>query len=294
MLLRKSFFVLAALAEAFSCSGCAVPHYDVPYVAGRPNVQTIVERIQCELKEMVRDAEPDHPASPLRNFLLDGDFDVIVSLSLEVNDTGGLAPSLTYLEPLSKVASFSLSATGVLSESRDHNFTENIQFSMREILAAWRQYKSYFDCPSVADTNLAGTLGIEDFVSMAALTPNLALGPSSSGASSGGAQSSSSKGSSKTSSANSVFGGSIQFLVTKNLSALGPTWTLVHFKGPGTVSLSEINTDKITLAFAEGPNVGKRMTAAVPKHPLNPNAEKLLQQMLISSINTQVTTLLNK
>jgi hypothetical protein len=88
-----------------------------------------------------------------------------------------------------------------------------------------------------------------------------------------------------------VFGGSIQFLVTKNLSA-GPTWTLVHFKGPGPLaSVSEVNTDKITLAFAQGPNAGTPMQ----KHPnpLNPYAYSFLQQLLTSSINSQLIFLGN-
>ena len=78
-------------------------------------------------------------------------------------------------------------------------------------------------------------LGISDFVAMSSVSPNLDQ-----------TMNLTSKG---------VFGGSIQFLVTKSLGTLGPTWTLIHFKGPGGLaSLSQVNTDKITLAFAEGPN----------------------------------------
>jgi hypothetical protein len=58
--------------------------------------------------------------------------------------------------------------------------------------------------------------------------------------------------------------------------SLGPTWTLVQFKGPGGLaSLSQVNTDKITLAFAEGPNVGKPLTN-VAKRPRNPGAHEFL------------------
>lgn len=205
--------VCAAVLIASMCNGCAVPRFDVPTdIAGQPTVQTIVARIQCEIRDMVVDNMPNDVTSFHRKFLLDGDYDVEIALSLEVNDTGGLTPNLAYMNPLSKLASFMFSATGTLSASRDHNFTVNIQLSVRNIYTEWRTSANLHNCP-VADTNLAGTLGIKDYVAMAALTPHLDQKQTISG-----------KG---------VFGGSMQFLVTKNLSSLGPTWSLVRFKGPG-------------------------------------------------------------
>jgi hypothetical protein len=167
-------------------------------------------------------------------------------------------------------------ANATLSESRDHNFTENIQLSARTIFIEWKTNRNPHNCP-MADTNLSGNLGISELVAMAAQTQRLDQTPNPAG-----------KG---------VFGGSIQFLVTKNLSALGPTWTLVHFKGPGPLaSLSEVNTDKITLAFAQGPNAGTPMQLpTVPKRPspLNPYAYSFRQQLLTSSINSQLLFLQN-
>jgi hypothetical protein len=88
----------------------------------------------------------------------------------------------------------------------------------------------------------------------------------------------------------------MQFIVTKNLSAFGPTWSLEFFKGPGALaSLSEVNTDKITVAFAEGPNAGKpmRLPTMVTRRPANRNAHLFIQQLLVGSINTQLSTLQN-
>jgi hypothetical protein len=115
--------------------------------------------------------------------------------------------------------------------------------------------------------------GMKDFVAMAALTENLDTKQTLSG-----------KG---------VFGGSIQFLVTKSLTSLGPTWSLVNFKGPGGVTASQINTDSLTLAFAQGPNVGKPMIVGriVEPNPPNKNAYWFLQQLLNSSIISQIITL---
>lgn len=258
------------------CSSCAVPYYDVPTDdVGQPTVATIVARIQCELRDMVRDDMGDTDVTSFhRLFLLAYDYDVEASLSLEVNDTGGLSPTLSFINPITSATSFTMGVNGTLSESRDHNFTENIQFSLRSIYLDWKSGANPHDCPR-PDTNLAGTLGIKDIVAMAALTSNLDL--------------------KATLSNKGVFGGSIQFLVTKNLSGVGPTWSLVHFKGPGTLGqLSEVNTDKLTLAFAVGPNAGKPMPKlAAAMRPLNPYAYAFMQQLLTSSINSQLVTLQN-
>jgi hypothetical protein len=223
---------------------------------------------------------------------LNGDYDVQVSLSIEVNDTGGLTPSVSYMNPIHGMGLFTFSGNGTLSESRDHNFTENLQFSVREIYNDWKLWQNAqltggdtlsldpHDCPP-ADTNLSGTLGINDFVAMAALSENL-----------------------DTQNPKGVFGGSIQFLVTKNVTSVGPTWTIVHFKGPGGIAnLSEVNTDKVTLAFAPGTGLTPVVTSvrlprklSTPKlrRPVNPSAYSLLQQLLTSSINTQLTSIQNR
>jgi hypothetical protein len=271
MQLGKALLASAAILGASLCSGCGVPQFDVPTdSAGQPTVYTITQRIQCELRDMVRDDTPDDPASFHRLFLLNGDYDVEIALSLEVNNTGGLAPNFSYTSPIPR-GTFLFNANGTLSESRDHNFTENISYSLRQIYVDWKTNANPHDCPA-ADTNLAGTLGIKDFVAMAAITQGISQ--------------------TRAFSDGGVFGGSIQFLVTKNISALGPTWTLVHFIGPGPFgSLSQVNTDKITLAFAQGDNVGKRMV--ISAHGFNPVAHGFLQQLLTSGITSQLNAIQN-
>jgi hypothetical protein len=281
--ITKYLSCCAVALSALVCSSCAVPSFDVPTdKAGQPTVQTIVDRVQCELRDMVRDdAGPNDNAAFHRNFLLSNDYDVEVSLSLEVNDTGGLAPSLTYMSPLTKLTTFMFGANANLSESRDHNFTENIQLSLRNIFQQWKTGVNPHNCP-VADTNLAGDLGIKDFVDMAALTTGLDEETAA------GKPTASGKG---------PFGGSIQFLVIKGVSAVGPTWTTTRFKVPGPLaSLSRVNTDKLTLAFAQGPNQGKPMaplTATGIANPPNQNANFFLQQLLTSSITNQLQILQN-
>jgi hypothetical protein len=272
--LRSDVGLFACVALALSgCSG--MQNFDVPLdSAGQPTVASIVARVKCELLEMVRDDKgDDHVPSFHRAFLLNGDYDVAASLSLDVTDSGGLAPSLTYLNAFSAGHSVSWGASFNASRERVANFTENLSFSLRDIYTDWKIGGLPMACP-VADTNLAGDLGIRNIVAMAAL---------SEGGTPGGAN-------------KPAFSGSVQFAVTKAMTAAGPTWTLSHFKGPGSLaSLSEKNLDKITLAFAQGPDAGKPMSLArEPKRAsrtTNPVAAALLQQVLTSSINTQLQSL---
>jgi hypothetical protein len=223
---------------------------------------------------MVRDDHPNDPVTFNRHFLLDGDYDVEVSLSLEVNDTGALTPSVSYLSPIGTAATFTFAGSGNVSESRDHNFTENIQLSTRKIYADWKTGFDTHECPLVADTFLSGSLGISDMVAMANSTSDL--------------------DESKKLTDAGVFGGSIQFVVTKKITATGPTWMLVRFNNISALAdLSEVNTDKITLAFALGPNVGKPLRLARIYNRYNAYAHDFLQQLLTSSINTQLTRLQN-
>jgi hypothetical protein len=263
-MLKLRFATLIIVAS--SLAACAVPRFDVPYNDKGPDASSIVRRIECEMKEMVV-FDKDNPNSFNSEFLLNNDYDLAVALSLDVTNTGGASPSLSYVNPLASATLFALSGTGTFSEAREHNFTENIQLSFRQVYMDWRQHNEYFQCPE-AQTNLAGELGIKDFVALAARTPDLnqTLTPAQ----------------------GSVFGGSIQFLVTKQVNSLGPTWTLVHFVGPGSVNLSQVNTDKITLAFARGPNVGMPLTAI--SNAANPHANAFLQQLLLGQISTQLST----
>lgn len=298
----KTFSGVAVLLGASFLSSCGVPHYDVPYTnVGHPTVNTIIERIQCEIRDLVRTDIQDKssPSQMYGSFLRSNDFDVLIALSIEVNETGGLTPSLSYMYPPS---SFTFGGNATLSESRDHTFTENLQYPVRQIYLDW--YSAHLaeqagidpkslgltlhDCPPEADTNLSGKLGIVDFVALAARSTGLDT-----------------KGS-----AAKLFGGTIQFLVTKNVNAVGPTWSLVHFKGPGGLAgLSQINTDKVVLSFAQGPDIGTDIVLPTlaqlkrdflrPKEThsrareFNYKAYLLLQQQLTGSIGSQLNILQN-
>jgi hypothetical protein len=297
-------------AALMACAGCAVPQYDVPYDSGLPTVQSLIKHIKCELTDLV--AVPVHRGpgkfeNSLEQKLLAGDYDVQVTLELEVNDTGGLTPSVTFMEPITRLISFSLGGSATLSESRDHHFTDNFQLSMRQLYADGQTVpdERILKCPmGDSDGNLARalgikdnlerTLGIRDFVKMGFDTERLETGPSKPAQqqpAAAGKQQPVQQLSAAITTATEAFGGVITFVVTKNVSGVGPTWTTTRWKGPGgLIGLSEVNTDKLTLGFAPGPNAGVAIPRNISNRTRNgPNlgAYNFNQQQLIQSLGTQ-------
>ncbi|WP_377828805.1 hypothetical protein ACFKHW_37690 [Bradyrhizobium lupini] len=292
MLLRRQAAAFVVALQV-SLTGCAniVPIYDIPRDAssGAPTVSSIVRRVTCELANLVA------PGAPHEFELLTGQYQVAVQLDLTVNDTGGLAPSVSYLNP-----PFAFSLGAKLEQSREQFFSEKLFFSLLDLRdevedseVAYREGRvtsKITDCASFADTNLAGDLGIRQAV-------DLALG-------------SNYLQTSAKLSEQGAFGGYINFLVTKNLNTVGPTWTLTHFTGPGGFgSLSEVNTDKLTFAFAvpEVPLTAEQLAQRErarkqrgrlpmtgmqrPRSVVNFKAEQLLQQLQINQISNRLNTI---
>jgi hypothetical protein len=294
-------------AALMACAGCAVPNYDVSSRSdGLPTILSTIKHIKCELTDLVRRPvqEGSGPVDPLEQGLLNGDYDVQLTLELEVNDTGGLTPSVTFMEPITKLISFSLGGSANLSESRDHHFTDNFQLSMRQLYADAHAPpdKPHLVCPTDDNDlgrtlglrdNLRRTLGIRDFVAMGFDTDRLPTAPPKT-AQTKTPQTSQQQSASITT-ATEAFGGVITFLVTKNVSGFGPTWTTTRWKGPGgLVGLSQVNTDKLTLAFAQGPNAGTKMPSigtTIDRNPPNLGAYNFTQQQLNQTISSQIQTL---
>jgi hypothetical protein len=134
-----------------------------------------------------------------------------------------------------------------LTQSREQNYFQKLYYSMRQLDQEVKYLKKATgqdltkSCPEV-DTNLAGNLGLQTAFEIAMTSLNrLQWGPASGSATDG------------------AFGGYVTFGVTKNLNSVGPTWMLTNFKGPGSLAgLSEINTDKIAFAFAQGTMAASR------------------------------------
>jgi hypothetical protein len=265
---RAKAAILALLIGTLLTSCSNIDRFDVPKnpVTGTPTLRSIVARIKCELAEMAAD---DYK---YKAFMDAGDFVVAIQLSLTVNDDGSLAPSFTYTNGL-----FSFNAGAKLGAQREQNFTEQLIWSIKDIrtemiLAQEASRKlgrevDSFHCPNV-DTNLAGEIGLVKSAEMAFTSEGLNLNTKLSGSS-------------------GAFGGYVNFVITKNLNAVGPTWTLTHFKGPGgLLGLSEVNTDKLTFAFAE-----RSATGTIARAAQTVRALSLLNSILTNQISTQLGTL---
>ncbi len=229
-----------------SLAGCGVRAFDIPQEGGAPSVALIVQRVRCELIELIE------PGSPTRQELLGNNYHVGLQLSLTVNSSGELAPSFNFPQTSQYAFNFGLK----LARGQEQNFVVNLYYSMPQLAqdldrtrvfakeAGHPQSNAFEQCPSPFETNLTGNLGIKESVDLAFTSPDR------NGAALQGT--------------GGEFGGYVSFVVTKNVNSLGPTWALTHFKGPGNLgTLSTVNTDKITFGFAPGgPDARKAPAAA--------------------------------
>ncbi len=275
-------FARALCATTFCASilsGCAtvVPKFDVSYNAnGAPSTATITREIECELYNLVRNDVPKEQQYQHRVTLLTHGYQVAMLLNLDVTDTGGLAPSANF--PVNKF--FSFNAAAELQQAREDSLGINLTYSLvDDLLHAPPAKKAILAaCPvsapaSSVDTNLAGDLGLKEKVSAALLTADSAVSTTAPTPTSG------------------EFMGVINFTLTKNVNAVGPTWTLVHFKGPGNLlSLSEVNIDKLSFAFAE---TKPSSPTAAAKTAAKSESQDRAQDLLDRQLMVEFTTTLN-
>ncbi len=248
------------LLSALFLSACAsvVPNFDIPTDQGGPTIESISQHITCELAQLI---EQD---SKLRDLLLISDIDVALQLNLTVNDTGGISPSFSY-----PGTSFAFALAGTVSQSREQNFTQKYYYSLRSLQKEadlGRRLKPSVDLTRCwpTDTNLAGELGLKKTVALAFTAQHVAWDSKLSD--------------------EGAFGGYVSFIVTKSVNG-GPTWTLTNFTGPGSNlgSFSEVNTDKLTFAFARGDKAGRPFGISGRQ-----KADRLIEQININQLTTQL------
>lgn len=208
--------------------------FDIPRNSeGAPSVVMIVQRVRCELMQLV----DDDAKTGIE--LLGNNYHVGLQLSLTVNSSGELAPAFNFPQ----TSALSLNFGAKLARSHEQNFVMNLYYSLsdlRQKLLASREIakrnghaNAYEQCPEPPTWNLTGSLGIKESVDLAFTAPDRAE--------------------KKLDGTSGEFGGYVTFVVVKSINSAGPTWTLTHFKGPGNLgSLSAVNTDKITFGFAPG------------------------------------------
>lgn len=196
-------------------SGCAgVPELDIQSPI---TVANIIDRIQCEAYRAA------NRNSKLRTDKWAGAAD----LYLQVDDSAGLTPSLTYIEPLATAGtSWAIGASGTIRRSRQRVYNESITFDLAALdgRTCNRVVQQQYD--------LSGDLGIEDTLKIASASFD-------------------NQDKVKFAEKQAV-GQTVQFILTRNIAG-GPTWALRHFVGVGPIAGAErIDTHKLIVSFAPG------------------------------------------
>jgi hypothetical protein len=122
--------------------------------------------------------------------------------------------------------------------------------------------------PGTTRNNLAGDLGLTETADIALKSANQ-FDPSASFTAASTAEGS--------------FGATIQFSVVRNLNTVGPTWTLVHFTGPGGFAgINRTDTHEIVFAFMQG--TGTTAQQKAHNHTQNLLLRGIEQRLLIGPI----------
>ncbi|WP_149534180.1 hypothetical protein [Tardiphaga sp. P9-11] len=202
--------------------------------------------------------------------LLTLDYEVAMLLTLDVNDTGGLAPSFNLPYP-----NFAFNVGANLSQSREDTFNVNLTYSMRELFRWWQKDRDLGICPET-DTNLAGNLGLRRIVEAALDTPDMIK-------------------TTDVSVTGGEFSGIVNFTLTKSINSAGPTWTLTHFVGPGNMaSLSRVNNDKLSFGFASGKRAGTSFDSRIAYRPDFSKANRALERVILNNLGTQLNGIRNQ
>ncbi|NOJ40889.1 hypothetical protein [Bradyrhizobium australiense] len=220
--MSKLFPIGLLAVSAIALSACAgVPELDI---RSPVTVANIIDRIQCEAYR-----------GTLHNpRLRTGRWVGAADLYLQVDDSGGFTPSLTYVAPLAEAGTqWTIGASGTVKRARQRVYNESITFEMANLNGN--------SCDKVVSQyDLAGDLGIEETLYIAAHSFD---------------------GQDRVKFAEKeAVGQTIQFVLTKNISG-GPTWTLKHFIGAGPIAAAErIDTHKLIVSFAPGAVVNTVVT----------------------------------
>jgi hypothetical protein len=215
-----------SLGVFLAFGGCGIPVLDTPNPG--LTVANIVDRIECEIAQSVQ----DHPNLKRQRWAAAAD------LYLTVNDSAGLTPTVSFLQPLISHpgTEFSFGASAALKGERTRIYNQSIVLALENFPVSKTNIPlDRAPCPQVETFDLAGDLGIKAVI-------DIGLGSLDTG---DRAQFSTKD--------NNAFGQTIEFVVTKNVSGVGPMWTLVRFNGPGGLFGAErVDTHKLIISFAPG------------------------------------------
>jgi hypothetical protein len=237
-----------AIAMISAVGGCGgVPPLDIP---SDLTVAHIIDRIQCEVWK----ARHKYPRFRNRAWV------AVANLTLQVDDSVGLTPKVSFIHPFAtEGTNFAFGASATLKGARQRIYVEQIEILVDKVNKG--------SCDRQRDGfSLTGELGIVETVAIAMSSIDsddaVQFQPKPD---------------------KDAFGQTIQFVVTKNVSDLGPTWTLVRFVGPGGLFGAErVDTHRLIISFAPGAATTKD-GAVIMREPAGDRARSLIFQMQLQS-----------
>lgn len=228
--------------------------------------KTIVDTIECELIAARNKIEERRRRGLARQSLCD--YVVVADLSLQVDEQFTLAPSFTHTNVISKTFTRAFDWGVKLDTQAQRTFSQSVTFDVRKL-----ELNKFDRCDRPAGgVSLNGSLGIAEVVEMGFTTidpvdigiatsdtvgsavrdvgcpasmstrpPQIFYSQKKGGG--GGAGGDSKK--------KNTFSTQIEFVLLRNLSSTGPTFTLEHFKGPGRLLTTQrTDTHSVTIGFA--------------------------------------------
>ncbi|OBQ64312.1 hypothetical protein EFV37_20835 [Mesorhizobium loti] len=266
-----SSYARALIGAAFisTVAGCGNPRFDVPYDQYGPDATAIDGRIQCELAEMLMDKNFNMLAA-----LRDGHYQVAGALSLDITNTIGAEPSFNGMWPTTG-GMFSFNVGANLTRAHERSMTAALAYSMDDIQRKIDTGKYEFECPKRNINGLSGNLGLKELVQGAMplqLDQKAGISPGQ-------------------------FGGAISFTVTANVNAVGPTWAIANFNGPGKFAkVGNVYLDKLTIAFAQTKpdEVKKGAPTAKGTAKAKEDAREYLRNVQAQELSNQISNLNNK
>jgi hypothetical protein len=227
--------MMAALLSACNTVPALLPD---PGSDSRLTVKDVVDHISCELWRADQTWENNHAKADQARRDEFSHYLVTILLTLQVDDSIDVTPSLSYTNVLPKPATSVVTTLNAdLGGARRRTFTTTYVVDVSKL-------DKTGSCPSRPKEkpyNLGGNLGINEIVADGLEVRNedpaikQPVGD-------------------PTDKSAPTFGSLVQFVVTRNLSGLGPVWTLKYFKGPagagGLINGKRMDTDSVLFTFA--------------------------------------------